>query len=387
MFRLRAKAKGLALVFERTPDVPQYVRLDENKLRQVLINLLSNAVKFTKVGSIMLRVGSKEYEVRSREAALLHFEVEDTGIGIAPEELDSVFDTFVQTASGRQSYQGTGLGMPISRRFVRMMGGDITVSSELGKGTTFKFDVPVRLADPDKVQAAYPTRRVISLEPGQHAADGGPYRLLVAEDKAVNRALLLKLLKPLGFDVREAVNGQEAVEIWEEWHPHLIWMDMRMPVLDGYEATKHIKSRIENRKPKVETVIIALTASAFEEDRATALASGCDDFVRKPFREIELFDTLAKHLGVRFVYEEAGKQVEKGTERTSPTERLSVTALAAMPSGWLTDMYQATLEGDLSWMATLVEQIQDANLADTLSELINDFEHDMILDLIRLAQA
>ena len=277
--------------------------------------------------------------------------------------------------------------MPISRRFVHMMGGDITVSSELGKGTTFKLDVPVRLADPDKVQAAYPTRRVISLEPGQRAADGGPYRLLVAEDKAVNRALLLKLLRPLGFDVREAVNGQEAIEIWEEWHPHLIWMDMRMPVLDGYEATKHIKSSIENRKPKVETVIIALTASAFEEDRATALASGCDDFVRKPFREIEIFDTLAKHLGVRFVYEEAGKQVEKGTEGTPPTERLSVTTLAAMPSKWLADMYQATLEGDLNWMTTLVEQIQDANLADTLSELINDFEHDVILDLIRLAQA
>jgi PAS domain S-box-containing protein len=232
MFRLRARDKGLALSFERAENVPQYVRTDEGKLRQVLSNLLGNAVKFTQEGGVALRVGTKDEGRRTKDQppsvvrrSSLVFEVEDTGPGMAPEELAVVFDPFVQATSGQQPQEGTGLGLSISQQYVRLMGGDITVSSEVGRGSLFQFDVQAGLADAAEVQAAQPRRRVLGLEPNQPI-----YRLLVAEDKETNRQLLVKLLEPLGFEVQEAVNGQEAIEVWERWEPHLIWMDMRMPV-------------------------------------------------------------------------------------------------------------------------------------------------------------
>jgi CheY-like chemotaxis protein len=376
MFRLRAEAKGLTLSFELAPNVPQSVRTDRNKLRQVLINLLSNAVSFTETGSITLRVESREYETEGKEevpASLLHFEVEDTGVGIAPEELEAAFDAFVQTSSGRRSQQGTGLGLPISREFVRMMGGNLTVDSQVDKGSAFKFDVSIEPVDVCQVQVARPTRRVVGLAPGQPV-----YRLLVVEDVASNRELLVKLLQTVGFEVREAANGKEGIKVWEQWQPHLIWMDLRMPVMDGLEATRGIKATVQGQ----DTVIIALTASAFEEDRTKTLAQGCDGFVRKPFREAEIFDLLTKHLGVGFVYEETVRQAE---DDKAPGGKLAPTALLEMPVEWLAEMRQATLEGDLRWMAALIEQIRDhaPYLADRLAELADNFEHDEILSLIQ----
>jgi PAS domain S-box-containing protein len=409
MFRLRAKDKGLALTFERAETVPRYVRTDEGKLRQVLSNLLGNAVKFTQVGGVVLRVGAKGKRRRTKEQpspivrrSSLVFEVQDTGPGIPPEELDAVFDPFVQATSGRdlaatQSQAGTGLGLSISRQYVRLMGGDITVSSELGQGSLFKFGVQVGLADAAEVQAAQPRRRVLGLEPNQRAADGGPYRLLVAEDQETNRQLLVKLLEPLDFEVKEAVNGQEAIEIWEHWQPHLIWMDMRMPVIDGYKATRYIKSEIQNRKlglseaegSEIQTVIIALTATAFEEDRERVLLEGCDDFVRKPFRKDEIFDMLAKHLGVRFVYEEIERGDREKRQDTSETLRrgLSPADVAALPAGWVADLRGATIKADLNLMLTLIDQIRGDNpaLADALVDLANNFEYQKILTLIEQA--
>jgi CheY-like chemotaxis protein len=292
---------------------------------------------------------------------LLHFEVEDTGPGIAPEELEAVFDAFVQTESGQEAKEGTGLGLPISRQFVKMMGGDLTVSSELGMGSLFKFDVQIEMADAADVLTSQPARRVIGLAPDQRAADGGPYRLLIAEDREASRKLLTKLLEPLGFEVREAVNGQEAIEIWELWEPHLIWMDMRMPVVDGHQATKRIKATTKGQA----TVVIALTASAFEEDRQVILSEGCDDFVRKPFREAEIFDKLTTHLGVCFVYEET----ETTTQAPRPADG------AASPQ----ERFQA--DGDL--VLELVEQIraQHPSVADALAGLARNYRLDIIVTL------
>jgi signal transduction histidine kinase/FixJ family two-component response regulator len=384
MFRLRAMDRGLSLLFDRTPNLPQYMRTDQNKLRQVLINLLGNAVKYTKEGGITLRAGSQEYQAEDVEEptttplpafySLLHFEVEDSGVGIAPDELATVFDPFVQTASGRQAKTGTGLGMPISRQFVRMMGGDLTVGSELGKGTIFKFDVRAELADAAEVQTAQPKRRVLGLEPGQPV-----YRLLVVEDRDASRKLLVKLLQPLGFQVREATNGQEAIEVWEEWDPHLIWMDMRMPVMDGHETTKRIKATAKGQT----TVIIALTASVFEEERAVVLAEGCNDFLRKPFREEEIYDKLVKHLGVRFVYEETG---ESGKEESMSEDALTPAALAVLPADWVTELYQAAAQADGDLVLDLVERIriQHAPVADALVSLVRSYRFDIIVTLVRL---
>jgi CheY-like chemotaxis protein len=297
----------------------------------------------------------------------LCLEVEDTGVGIAQDELENVFDAFVQTQSGQQSKVGTGLGMPISRRFARLMGGDLRVKSQLDVGTVFRFKVPIQIVDAADVEAPRPVRRVVGLAPGQPR-----YRLLLTEDVDASRKLLLQLLQPLGFELREAADGQRALEIWKEWRPHLIFMDLRMPLLDGRQATTQIKSTQQGQ----ETVIVALTASAFEEERREILQAGFDDFVRKPFRESDLFEVLEKHLGVRFVYEAIDRSLD-----IAPDAALS---LAAMQPAWLSDLRQATLACDVAWIETLIQQIQDQDpdLAAALRALAHDFEYDQITALI-----
>jgi signal transduction histidine kinase/FixJ family two-component response regulator len=389
MFHLRTRAKGLTLTFERAPDVPQYVRADQNKLRQVLINLLGNAVKFTSQGGVTLRVGivdsgqgAVSSETDPYPPITIHFEVQDTGAGIAPEEMDTVFDAFVQTASGRLSQQGTGLGMPISREFVRVMGGTLNVSSEVDQGTTFQFDVRAAIVDVSQSPALPDSRRVVGLEPEQPL-----YRLLVADDVSAGRKLLVKLLRPLGFEVRQAANGQEVLEIWQTWRPHLIWMDVRMPVMDGHQVTERIRAACRDDASHPTPVIIALTASAFEQDREKALAVGCDDFVRKPFREADIFDALARHLGVRFLYEETERGEREERAGQISTETL-VGALAALPLGWLVELKRATIDGDIEWIATLLERIEarDTRLAGALNDLAYDFRYDEMLTLVQQAQ-
>jgi len=397
MFRLRALDKGLALDFARAADVPRYIRSDENKLRQILINLLGNAVKFTETGRLTLRVlmqqdegeGGRQGEGETislspppplSPSIFLCFEVADTGPGIPPEDLERIFNPFDQGQRGRQFMEGTGLGLPISRQFARLLGGDLAVTSAVGQGSCFRFSVQVQPADEAQVQAQARPREVIGLLPGQLAPDGGPFRLLVVEDRDANRRLLVKLLTmfgppPAGFDVREAVNGAEALTIWEEWHPHLIWMDMRMPVLDGYEATRRIKATPEGQQ----TVIIALTASAFEEDRVEMLAEGCDDFVRKPFQSAEIFDKLAHHLGVRYRYAETAV-----VALSTASADMTAAALRALPPALLSRLERATVETDMQRVAALISEIRthDPALADVLSALANDFEYDKILQAI-----
>ena len=230
MLQLKASSKGLQLLFECASDTPQYVYTDKGKLRQVLLNLLGNAIKFTQAGKVVLRVGSIPHT--------LHFEVADTGPGIALDEMGTLFEAFTQTKTGHQSQEGTGLGLPISQQLVKLMGGDITVDSTAEQGTVFRFDVKVELSEVGALQSRVSTRQVIGLAPNQLT-----YRILIVDDRPENRKLLTKLLTPLGFQVREAANGQDAIDQWIDWDPHLIWMDIRMPVMDGYEATRQIKNR------------------------------------------------------------------------------------------------------------------------------------------------
>ena len=377
MFRLRAENKGLTLSVRRAGEVPRFVVTDEGKLRQVLGNLLGNAVKFTQEGGVALRVQAPP---SGGERQRLHFEVEDTGPGIASEDLAVVFAPFVQAVVGQEPQEGTGLGLAISRQFAQLMGGDITASSELGRGCLFQLDVQVRLAGADELAVTGPRRRLLGLAPDQRAPDGGSFRLLVVEDRENNRRLLVKLLESLGFEAKEATNGQEAIEVWEDWQPHLIWMDMRMPVMDGHEATQRIKATPNGQS----TIIIALTATAFEEDREEILLEGCDDFVRKPFRKDEIYDMLAKHLGVQFLYEEspAPSAPDRPTEAAAPaTYTLSPETLADLPPTWVADLQQATTRADLHLILSLIDQIrgQNAVLADALAELAQNYEYKKIL--------
>jgi signal transduction histidine kinase/DNA-binding response OmpR family regulator len=396
MFHLKADDKGLQLICDRAPDVPRYVRTDEVKLRQVLINLLNNALKFTSEGGVSVRVGmgnsgsplgirgngewgvgngedSSPYSLLPTPYSLL-FEVSDTGAGIAKEELDSLFEAFVQTKTGKESQEGTGLGLPISRKFVQLMGGEMSVSSEVGKGTTFKFDIRVGVVDAKDIETKQATRRIIALEPNQPR-----YRILIVDDRYDNRQLLIKLLNPFGFELKEASNGKEAVEIWDSFEPHLIWMDMRMPVMDGYEATKQIKSTTKGQA----TAVIALTASTLEEERAVVLSAGCDDFLRKPFREADIFEMMNKHIGVRYVYEDPN---QKNSSITKDGEHnvLTAAAFAALPKEWVASLKQAILSIDLELSFTLIEQIRPENaaLANALKTCIDKFEYKKILNLI-----
>ncbi|NET54801.1 MAG: response regulator [Symploca sp. SIO2E6] len=365
MFLLKAQSKNLQLIVERTPGVPQYVQTDQSKLRQVVINLLGNALKFTQEGHVMLRVVYLEEK--------LLFEVEDTGSGIATTEMDTLFEPFVQTETGRTSQEGTGLGLPISRKFVQMMGGDISVSSTLGEGTTFKFDVPITLAKAADVQTQASTKQVICLAPSQPR-----YRILVVDDLWENRQIVTSLLTTVGFEVNEAENGQEAVALWKSWQPHLIWMDMRMPVMDGYEATKQIKATTQGQA----TVIIALTASAFEEERAHILAVGCDDFVRKPFQEAVLFNKMAEHLGVLYLYEEPTKTTSP-RQKSSQQEVLTPEVLAFMPTEWIAQLHQAANQLNDTLIFRLLEQIPETHtsLAETLADLVDQLRFDLIIEL------
>jgi PAS domain S-box-containing protein len=435
MFQLKAKFKNLELIFDRALNVPQYVKTDESKLRQVLINLLSNAIKFTESGKVILTVQRQNSDVgaslsgkeflstapsnvksevettNNKQQTTITFAIEDSGSGIAPEEMHLLFAPFEQTQTGRNSQQGTGLGLPISRLFVQLMGGDITVSSTVGKGTIFKFNLPLRLAQVHDVQMPQDSRRVIGLAPDQPK-----YRILVVDDNQLSRLLLVKLLTATGFEVCEATNGLEAIALWESGKPHLILMDMQMPVMDGYEATRKIKAREQGRwgdresnsiisaspYPSVptysssipaqsQTIIIALTAHAFEEDRTVILSAGCDDFAIKPFREQTIFEKIARYLGVRYIYEEAlvsnSSEIRLRNQENQNDNRLEL-YLSQMPAEWVTQLYHEAVTGSDCQLFALVEQIPSthAPLHHALMDWVNNFRFDRVIDLIQQAK-
>ncbi|NER80123.1 MAG: response regulator [Leptolyngbya sp. SIO1D8] len=425
MLRVKASAKGLALQFEISPETPQYLKTDEGKLRQVLINLLGNAIKFTDAGSVTLRVHSNKWleaPVQTASSATnldspqgdstartrLYFEVEDTGLGIAQEDISKLFKPFVQTHTGHQSHQGTGLGLAISRQFVELMGGTIAVTSTVGQGATFTFDIQPQPANPSEIVTDPPRRRVMGLVPNQPI-----YRILVVEDRWENRQLLTNLLQPLGFEVQEAIDGKEAIARWQDWQPHLIWMDMLMPVMDGYEATRRIREIEQGSKsshnetpspshhPRVShpTKIIALTASAFEESRSAVLEVGCDDFVRKPFKEHVIFDKMAKYLPVQYCYEETKENdissssvnpLTKGSLQSSysesgPSTQQSLSLnLQTLPHSWIDELREAAIQADGDWLNRLIAEIppHQTLLAEKLTILNRHFEFDEILDLL-----
>ncbi|MEB3885035.1 PAS domain S-box protein [Lyngbya sp. CCY1209] len=382
MLELKARSKGLTLNFEIADDIPNHLCADESKLRQALINLLGNAIKFTEVGGVTLRVKLGQLDASKLQ---LWLEVEDTGPGISPREMDLLFEPFAQTETGRKSQQGTGLGLSITRQFVRLMGGEMQVKSELGRGTIFRFDIQAEVAESTAEKPEIATGRAIALAENQP-----DYRILIVDDNWTNRKLVVKLLKPLGFQIREAENGREAIAIWEEWEPHLIFMDMRMPVMDGYEATQFIKRHLKGQA----TVIVALTASALQQEKSIVLSAGCDDFVRKPFRVERLFETMAKHLGVRFIYEKtAANHGKNGPITPSQTPPINYTdpsdltpdSLAVMPPSWIAELNQAATKLNGKLIADAIAKIppHHESLARMLARLAADFRYDIIIDLTR----
>jgi PAS domain S-box-containing protein len=366
MMQLRAREKGLHLLLERMPGVPRYIRGDEARLRQIVINLVGNAVKFTAQGGVTIRVGT-----RNNATCHLRIEVEDSGPGISAADQERLFKPFVQLAEGGEQ-KGTGLGLTITRQFAELMGGSISVVSTPGKGSTFSVEVPIESAEAADLPVPPPATggRVLALEPDQPV-----WRTLIAEDQPENRLLLRALIAGLGIEARIAEDGAECVRLFEAWHPDLIWMDRRMPVMDGEEATRRIRGLPGGDKVK----IVAVTASAFKEDQQEMMAAGVDDFVRKPYRADDIYDCLARQLGVRFVRREA---VEAEREEGLP---LTPALLERLPEA-LRERLRGALERlDANAIGSAVREAasHDAGLARRLAELAERFDYQVILDALR----
>ena len=375
MFQLQAINNGLELIFEYQELTPQHIYTDGVKLRQVLINLLSNALKFTHSGTVTLQANLLNINLDNHVLSspfTLNFIIRDTGVGISTEELPQIFEAFNQAQAGRETHEGTGLGLAISRRFIELMNGNISVTSQLGEGTTFQFQIQTSLGAETLNYYSTISGKIVGLAPDQPS-----YKILVVDDKMVNRQLLRKFLEPLGFVIEEASNGREAIDLWATWLPHLILMDMRMPIMDGYEATTHIKSTLQGQA----TAIVALTASVLEEEKAVILSAGCDDFIRKPFREQTIFDALERHLGVSYLYAET----EIISTANAPLNSLTLEDLHCMPESWLNDLYNAALEADSTLVLELIDRIPASEnaLAQSLTKLNRQFQFEQIMELIR----
>jgi signal transduction histidine kinase/CheY-like chemotaxis protein len=369
---VRAQEKDLDFVLDQSPDLPQCVVVDAAKLRQVLLNLVGNAIKYTDRGGVTLRVEATGVEVTGGDVdgcVGLKFEVVDTGPGIREEDRGRIFTPFVQVGDQPAAEAGSGLGLAICKQFVELMGGEIEVAAAPGGGSVFSFGIPVGAVSTEEPPTAAPRARVIGL------AEGEPrYRLLIVEDQPGNRQLLRRLLEPVGFALREAADGAEAVARWEDWRPHLIFMDIRMPVMDGLEATRRIKAADDD----AHTRIVAVTAHALEAERREILAVGCDDFIRKPYRDTEVFDAVTRNLDVRFVYEAQGP---KGTT-VAP---LDTAELAGLPEELSEALEQALIDLDVEAVNDAVEGIHASNpsLADALAGFVGDLQFGRILRMVR----
>ncbi len=363
MFSVRAQSKHLSLSFFIDPSVPKYVSVDEGKLRQILLNLLSNAIKFTHKGWIRVYI----HPAPDRDHVLC-VEVEDSGDGISQEDLNRLFQPFTQTTSGLRSQEGSGLGLAICRKFIDLMRGSIEVSSELGRGSTFKVLLPFREVDGSDIQKERSVQRVIGLAPGQPR-----FRILVVDDKPDNRELLNNLLQVVGFETRVAANGKEAIAVWEDWNPDFIWMDIRMPVMDGLEATRFIRSQPKGQS----TVIIALSASVLGLERELITASGCNDFISKPYQEHQIFATLSQYLGAEYIYTDESAWFFPGFNWT---ESDLVESLQRMPQPWLQQLRIASECVDAHEVQLLLEKIPntEVSLNRILAYLVDEFQFEII---------
>jgi PAS domain S-box-containing protein len=370
MFRLRAGTKGLRFEMTVGGESVPYIAADEGKIRQVLINLLGNAVKFTELGSISLHVRLEERnEDQSRGELWFCAQVKDTGPGIADEGRKRLFEPFSQVRRGPDSLKGTGLGLAISRKYAQLMGGDIAVSSEPGVGSIFTFEIPIGRGDAAVALKKTPSRRVVAIQKGQEMA-----QVLIVDDNVENRDWLQKLLTSVGFSVRTAENGEAALRTWAEWEPQLILMDVHMPVMDGLEATRRIRTTPRLRQPK----IVALTASAMNHDRQSAVESGADDFVAKPCREDELLETMRSLLSITYQYQDLD-------EDNRETGALTTEKLADLPRDLVEEIREATLAGNKKLLDKLTVQVQSAGhleSAQALQVLVDKYDYDTLTQLL-----
>ncbi|HEY9814910.1 MAG TPA: PAS domain S-box protein [Candidatus Obscuribacterales bacterium] len=373
LFILRTTEKGLLFFLERSPAVPQWVDTDEMKLRQVLINLIDNAIKFTEAGQITVFIDSF-----TDPSFHLCIHVIDTGCGMTPADQAILFDAFSQGEAGRKSRMGTGLGLTISHEFARLMGGRLTVESQVGQGSCFCLTIPVQPASPAAEPEAIAFRTILGLEPGQPH-----YRILVVDDNPINRVLLLQYLSCLEPELQEARHGEEAVQIWQAWQPHVIFMDLRMPVLDGYGATRRIRHLEQEQAESDRTIIIGISATGIEHHQHLTQVSGCNAFLPKPFTEASLFGVLQQHLPLRYRYSEQPSLRER---QWMPDQLIAF--LRQLDPAVLLDLDHALMLGDVATIRQAVDAIQpdQPDLAQALGQMVEQFDYETLLNFVQDAK-
>jgi two-component system CheB/CheR fusion protein len=375
-FHTRAAEQCLKFKVEQKTPLPDYVRCDQGKLRQILFKLLDHAIRNTPArGTIAMRVSVQDPPpTTTAPQTMLRFDVCDGGSRIAPDQIEAIFEPFAQMEHPSATQTGTGLGLAISRRNAQLMGGDITVESPSDRGTVFTLTLPVQITDSAPKPKPKTAPRVIGLAQGQPR-----YRVLVADDTDISRYLLEDLVKTLGFKIQSVENGEQAVEQFFAWCPDLIFMDIRMPVLDGIAACKAIKITPEGRK----TPIIAVTAHTLEEERQAIIAAGFDDFVRKPLDENELYRKLAHHLKLKLIHAES--PIETTTSVDDATDPQPVNGLETLPPDTRSALEAAAVMLDIEQTRAVIETIRDhhAATADTLIKWLESFQFDKIIAAAR----
>jgi len=362
IFTATAGQKGLQLLCEWRETVPRFVHGDEGKLRQIFINILGNAIKFTQTGGVAFRVKAGGDPTN----LLLQAEVEDSGPGIPPQDLEHIFDSFQQSQAGRE-VGGTGLGLAISRQLLEMMGGAISVESVFGTGTIFRITVPLSRAEEGQAKAGAEVEELDRLVPGHPSV-----RILVADDIQDNRTLLRTLLESSGFEVREAVDGVETLEAVDQWQPHALLLDLRMPRMDGYETVGRLRDNPATRQLPV----VAVTASAFEDDEKIVRSAGFHGYVRKPFRPQEILAVLQTLLPLEF---------EKTAAPPRKREKPPVEPVAVLAPGLKDELEKALEAGNMTKFRALLPQVATVapGLAKTPEELARGYDYDRLGALFR----
>jgi PAS domain S-box-containing protein len=368
LFHSRATQKGIRFLFELPQWLPEIVYSDEKRLRQILINLLNNALKFTQQGWVRLRICCQQSHAPN-QCELIRFQIEDTGVGIAAEDLDRIFLPFQQANNQIISSEGTGLGLAIVYKLVKMMNGTLQVSSLLQRGSTFWVTLKLPKADHFLLQQESKYEPIIGYV---RQAEQPPYRILIVDDRIENRQILRKMLCELGFELKEAINGQHAIDIAYLWKPDLILMDTIMPVMDGLAAVKILRTFAILEKTK----IIMISASAFEQDQKNSIAAGCDDFLAKPVQIDALLNRIKTALQLEWIYEPI---------LTQPSIKPLAPLQHQLNKQQLTILQDKVLRGDITAIIEFADQLMQTHpeQEDIALYLMDAAKH---FDMIKIRQ-
>lgn len=352
LFRMRAQQKEIAFNYEPLSSLPIAIRADEKRLRQVLINLLGNAVKFTTVGGVTLKVGDEtNLELATAADSInrtIRFQIEDTGPGIAPEDLDKIFLPFQQVGDSNARAEGTGLGLSITKKLVELMGGELQVKSTPGQGSLFWLTLA--LADVSEVLLTVQK----TVAPVIVGYEGLVRKILVIDDKWENRSVLVNLLIPLGFEMSEAIHGQDGLAKVMTGQPDLIITDLVMPVMDGFELVRQLR-----KLPQFQTLpILAASASVFEFHQQQSLEAGCNDFVAKPIRMEELLTSLQRLLGLTWICEQSSVTARLEEENGISKNEVNLAEMVGPSKEQATELLELALIGDILGLREMAVQLE-----------------------------